>query len=204
MIISRSPKAKVFHQEDCPYVNKISKKNRKHLKIEEARKHGYCDCFFCGGLHGIYLKTQKYPDMFGEKERKYISFYYDWKNQALFMRTYMGLWKVIDDNAGEYLLYHLNSSMFDREASIAKLAARTFHRQGDVAPTQNLYNLVNYIYRHDKAKSRADGDYRKLPKKTKTQKRYYKQAKKKDRRKKLRSIDKIFKELENERRTEHG
>ena len=56
---------------------------------------------------------------------------------------------------------------------------RSYHRQTDVKPTNSLHQLINYITEHDKAKLIIMDDYRKLPKTTARQRKYYRQAERK-------------------------
>lgn len=71
-----------------------------------------------------------------------------------------------------------------------------FHRQIDVKATESLEKIVDYIAAHDRARVTIMNDYRKLPRSTKKQKRYYEAAKHKDKRKAARRVDDIFAALE--------
>ena len=75
-----------------------------------------------------------------------------------------------------------------------------YHRQGDVKPAESLAKLIRYIADHDKAKRIIMDDYRKLPRATKRQKKYYQQAEKKARRwqqgKTGKRIEELFREIE--------
>lgn len=55
---------------------------------------------------------------------------------------------------------------------------------------------MNYIVAHDRAKLTIADDYRKLPKRTNRQKKYYQLAERKDARKKMRRLDSIFAAIE--------
>lgn len=71
-----------------------------------------------------------------------------------------------------------------------------FHRQIDVKATESMEKIVDYIAAHDRAKATIMNDYRKLPRSTKKQKRYYEAAKRKDKRNAVRRVDDIFAVLE--------
>ena len=71
-----------------------------------------------------------------------------------------------------------------------------FHRQMDVKAVESMEKIVDYIVAHDRAKVTIMNDYRKLPRSTKKQKRYYEAAKRKDSRNAARRIDDIFAALE--------
>lgn len=55
---------------------------------------------------------------------------------------------------------------------------------------------MEYIIAHDRAKITIMDDYRKLPKCTKKQKKYYKAAKRSDKKQAMRRLDSIFAALE--------
>ena len=57
---------------------------------------------------------------------------------------------------------------------------------------------VNYILDHDNAKKIMATDYRNLPKQTKKQKKYYNQAKKRERKKSTRRVLELFDKIEHE------
>ena len=206
MVLSKNSRIKVYHTDYCPYFKLINKKNCSYVTSKKAEQMGYKQCSWCGGLHGIYLRAKLDNCMFGEKVRRYVRIGYDRKNKGLLFRTTIGIWRLIEDpeQKRQYLLYHHSFIEGEKQLSDLDLSKRKFHRQGDVEPTDNITGIVTYIYQHDKAKSIADGDYRKLPRKTKKQKKYYKQAKKKDFFNYMRKMDELFKQIEDERRTTNG
>lgn len=75
-----------------------------------------------------------------------------------------------------------------------------FHRQKDCAPATSLNKIIFYIAKHDKAKQIIKDDYKKLPKSTKRERKYYNHAKqkmkKRESRDKMYRLDQIYKELE--------
>ena len=71
-----------------------------------------------------------------------------------------------------------------------------FHRQKDVKQTDSLVKLVEYIDAHDKAKVVIQDDYHNLPRRTKKQKKYYKQAERKVKREAVKRMDTLFAMLE--------
>ena len=70
-----------------------------------------------------------------------------------------------------------------------------YHRQNDVLPTESLLKLIHYIVEHDKARNIILEDYKKLPQRTKKQKRYYKKAEQKARRLQIRRVDMLLDSL---------
>ena len=103
------------------------------------------------------------------KDLSELGLSYDFENQAVCFRTKIGFWKG------------------------------WFHRQVDMSTTKKLGYILKYIVDHDKAKAIMEDDWRKLPKSTKQQRRYYRQAKKRERKKSIQRVDEIFRQLENER-----
>ena len=200
MIISRNSKKKVYHQDYCPYAKRIDTKYRRSISEQKAKSKGYSACAWCGGLHGEYLLTTREPEMYGERQRKVVKISYDTKRKAMCFRTKIAFWKLVKSwNNDSYLLFHLNEDSFNPNYSDKELSNGRFHRQTDVAAFTNLdkiHGIVTYIYEHDKAKKIIENDWKKLPKKTKRQKKYYEQAKRKDRHQKLKRIDELFKEIE--------
>lgn len=204
MIVSRNSKKKIFHEPDCPYVKRISDKYRKALTLDQARSKGYRPCSWCGNTHGLYWKMTKYPKAFPEEISKMkLSFDKDWK--AICFNTGTGFWKMMwsNDEAG-YRLYHLNKDHYSTNAKDTQLMRRQFHRQKDVKTTKRIGTIVTYIFNHDKAKRIMKDDWKKLPRQTQQQKEYYNKVKKKERRKSIRRVEDIFKQLERERKNKNG
>ena len=71
-----------------------------------------------------------------------------------------------------------------------------YHVQKDVAKNQSPYNHLEYIVKHDEAKKLMQISYKKLPKVTKQQKKYYRQAENREKRNSIRRVWKLFAELE--------
>ena len=205
MIISRGRGADCYHEEWCPYAKKIGKKYRRTLNKEEARRRGYQECTWCGGMHGIYLELKRNPEQRG-KFGKNLHYYYDRKDHALCVRSEIGFWKILKNRAQDiYALYHLNSRDFSRSVGDKFLARRFFHRQSDVKVTDNISFILRYIYDHDKAKLMMwNDDIRKLPKSTKQQKRYYKHVKKMKIKKEINRVNDIFAQLKREENQKNG
>lgn len=200
MIVSRNSKKKVYHYDYCPYAKRIDKKYRRQMSVQKAKSKGYTECQWCGGLHGVYLQAMMLEEMYGVKQRKAVKIGYDLKEKAMYFRTKIAFWKLVKSwNTDNLLLFHLNEESFNPEYSDRKLLRGRFHRQTDVPGFSNfdrIGSIISYIYDHDKAKRIIDNDWRNLPKTTKRQKKYYEQARRKDRHRKLKRVDELFKELE--------
>lgn len=196
MVISKKSRDMIYHEEDCPYAKRMNKKYLRHVSIDTAKERGYHACSYCGGLHGMYLRMRDDPTFFG-RIKEGISVSYDRIDRGLCFRTKNGFWKVIIRGPVEtYKLWHLNHGHFDPELPDKILMRRTFHRQSDVKETLNIGRIIRYISDHDKAKRIMDDDWKKLPKATSKQKKYYKQAQKRAKQKENRRIDELFRKLE--------
>lgn len=189
MVISKKSSQLIYHEDDCPYAKRMDKKYKRYISSRAAIEKGYRECSYCGGLHGFYIKHVNDP---GD-----ISMFYDRKDKAICFRTDVGFWKVIAQGDPEtYRLWHLNRSDFSNTVESKFLMRRSFHRQVDVKSTLNIGKIIQYIRDHDKAKKIMKDDWKKLPKTTSKQKKYYKQAKRKARRKETQRLDELFKKLE--------
>lgn len=189
MVISKNSKDMIYHDESCPYAKRISKKYRRCKTEKSLQEKGYRACSYCGGLHGFFLKYDPTAD------DPIAS--YDRKDKALCFRTDVGFWKVLEQgDYPTYRLWHLNRKDFDPNVESKFLMRRSFHRQADVQSTLNMGKIIQYIRDHDKAKKIMADDWKKLPKTTSKQKKYYKQAKRRARRKENKRIDELFKKLE--------
>ena len=179
-VISLISKQRVYHKDGCPYVNKISKRFKKMVDIDKAEYKRYRPCKYCVGLRGWDRIFHKRP--YRRDKEKGITCWYDDRTGYIFLKTKVGFWKVYwKESIQRFLLFHRNGEL-DPEKSNRDLMRSRFHRQGDVSPTPDFDSLVNYISSHDKNKAIAEIDYRKLPRKTKQQKKIYKHYAKKAKR----------------------
>lgn len=190
---SSKPKM-VYHRPGCVYVNRMKPENRMELSRSQAEENGYISCLCCGGLHGE-VKTA--GAQFPAWEKQYdVRIDHVKKTDTLYVRTENGCWKIFSSRKadGRYVLFHRN--FYDREMSLGQAARGAYHRQSDVRPTGSLHNLVDYISKHDKAKQIIMTDYRRLPKATARQKKYYRQAERRIKRKERFRIDGLFRQIE--------
>lgn len=196
MVISKKSDQMIYHEDSCPYAKRMQKKYSRYISEGNALEKGYRPCSYCGGLHGIYLHFINDPKMYG-RFHEGLTASFDRKDKALCFRTDIGFWKIVENRrTNEYKLYHLNQGHFEKDTPDKILMRRTFHRQSDVKGTTKMTRLVQYIFDHDKAKKIMDNDWKKLPKATSKQKKYYKQAKKREQRKQSRRLDDLFRMLE--------
>ena len=116
----------------------------------------------------------------------------------LYILTDMAAWKI---SYVEYFdRYKLLHSPFDKKP-LTMVEAKTahYHVQRDVAKNQSPYNHLEYILRHDEAKKLMQVSYKKLPKVTKQQKKYYRQAENREKRNSIKRVWNLFAKLEEEK-----
>ena len=183
-------KDRIYHKMGCIYARRIKNINRKCIPDKDTRKED-CNCKYCGGLKGDVRLLAKYMN------KKNITFKYDAWSDTFYLCTDLGFWKIYwkEEERG-YLLYHKNT--YNKQMEFESAKHGNFHRQKDVKPNASLNSLVDYIIAHDKSKEIIFDDYKKLPQRTKRQKKYYKIAERKVHRHNANRVDNIFKFLEQE------
>lgn len=200
VIVSKKTRYQVYHRPECVCLSRMDKENRQVMSRQEAEATGYHTCRCCGS--GKYDGTWFTPESarFTEWEEKYhISIDFMTRNQVIYVRTNIGCWRISrSSSTGYYILFHMNNckNNYDRQMPLSQVKGRPYHRQGDVKPSETIHKLLVYIYNHDKAKVTIMDDYRKLPRNTTKQRKYYRQAKNAERRKSIKKVYAIFEELE--------
>lgn len=195
VVVSRKidKKYRIYHKFGCIYARRIKPDNRKEMSINVAERKHYHECKYCSGLQGD-VKLHKTAFETWTRKKK-ANFTYRNETDTLYIQTEIGFWKVfLKEEIGKYLLYHRNT--YSAEMSFDEAINGDFHRQYDVKATDSMEKLVEYIVAHDRAKITIMDDYRKLPRNTKKQKRYYKAAERRDRRNAVRRVDAIFATIE--------
>ena len=86
----------------------------------------------------------------------------------------------------QYRLYHLNT--FDPSLATELMKHGKFHHQSDVKLSTSPNRIIQYIIKHDEAKKIIADDYRKLPQKSRKEKKYYEIARRTDHRQKRRQL----------------
>lgn len=186
-------KNKIYHRFGCIYASRIKQDNRKEMSVEAAERKYYHPCKYCAGLCGD-VNVHKNAIATWSRKRN-LQFHYHKRSDTLYIQTEVGFWKVFQrKECGDYLLYHRNTYSPEMRFNVA--ICGDFHRQYDVKPTESMEKIVEYITAHDRAKVIIMDDYRKLPKSTKRQKKYYKAAERRDKKQAIRRLDSIFAALE--------
>ena len=113
----------------------------------------------------------------------------------LYILTDMAAWKI------SYIQYFnryklLHCPFNGKPLTMEEARTAHYHVQRDVEKNQSPYNHLEYIVKHDEAKKLMRVSYKKLPKVTKQQKKYYRQAENREKRNSIKRVWKLFAELE--------
>ena len=187
--MAANTKHPVYHTEVCPYAKRIRYKNKMILADNSPDFNNYRPCVCC-------MSDDRYL-RFWANDMKNVHKTVGVKqigNYALYVKTNAGFWKIHVDENKQFVLFHRNK--YDQDMTMKELIVGDYHRQKDVSRTYSLDKIFRYIKEHDKAKLIMDEDYRKLPTKTKKQKKYYKSAERRDKRKQVRNVFSLFDQLE--------
>lgn len=189
VVVSRTSK-QAFHENYCPYVRRIHKKNRIFISDFEAERLGYHECLFCRTAKGIVYKYRNHCE---------FEVGYDPIDEAVCFRSPVGFWKLIWSSEVEgWKLFHLNHCEFKSEASMKELMRGHFHHQWDVSPTASITKIIAYIKHHDTDYAKYGNDYHKMPTQTAQQKKYRKHAKNRAKKKSIRNVYKILDKIKME------
>ena len=113
----------------------------------------------------------------------------------LYILTDMAAWKI--SYVQYFDRYKLLHCPFDGKPLTTEEAKTAhYHVQRDVVKNQSPYNHLEYIVRHDEAKKLMQISYKKLPKVTKQQKKYYRQAENREKRNSIKRVWNLFAKLE--------
>ncbi len=113
----------------------------------------------------------------------------------LYVLTDMAAWKIA--YGYHYDWFKLLHCPFDgKPISMEEAKTAHYHVQGDVPRNQSPYKHIRYIVKHDEAKKVEQIDYKNLPQRTKKQKKYYRQAENRAKRKSVNRVLDLFAELE--------
>lgn len=111
----------------------------------------------------------------------------------LYILTDMAAWKI-SNVQHRYKLLHCP---FDgKPLTMEEAKTAHYHVQRDVVKNQSPYNHLEYIVKHDEAKKLMQISYKKLPKVTKQQKKYYRQAENREKRNSIKRVWNLFAKLE--------
>lgn len=183
---------RICHKMECMYAKRIKPDNWITMSLTQAGKRNFYECTYCAGLRGDVRIRESQLDYY---EKRGVKCTYLENRNILYMQTNVGFWKVFQDTKdGRYVLYHRNK--YNPAMEFVYATHGEFHRQHDMKKTDSLVKIIEYILAHDEAKVIMMDDYKKLPRQTKKQKKYYKQAKNRERSRQIRNVDALFAQLE--------
>ncbi len=202
VIVSMKARARVYHKRGCIYADRIQYGNRLEMRERDAEEAGYGRCRFCEGLWGSVRCMQRRPDPRGGSPwtewqgwaDQGVELTYDRWSDTLYARTSRGFWKIYYREGIGNLLYHANHCSLTDETEQLKRGA--FHRQSDVKAEPSVSKLLLYIRRHDIAMEIVDTDYRQLPRSTRRQRKYYRNAERRVQRAQKRRVNDLFSMLD--------
>ena len=120
----------------------------------------------------------------------------EYNENELYVITDIAAWKIKYDTHQEwYKLFHCPFN--DKALTMDEAKTAYYHFQYDVLFHQSPLKHLKYIVKHDRAKKIEEVDYKKLPRKTKKQKRYYRQAKNRAKRRSIARVLNLIDNLEN-------
>lgn len=177
----------IYHYSRCPT---LSDTIYTVCSLTTARKRGCVPCPICSIVNSPYrINLESLKEIGNEFKIEIVCI-----ENTIYGRTQAGLWKFFwRPDKQEYALYH--RSGFDPTMSTENLALGNFHRQSDVKPNEQISSFFYYIKEHDKVKRLLE-EGRPIPTKTKRQKKYYLQMKKRERKAAVDRLNKLFEEIE--------
>lgn len=186
-IMSRESSDMVYHRPECRYAGKIRKKNRIQMEWEDAEWKGYRPCKCCDGIEFLYKLEKERIDSYAEQSGIDV----DLKDRKIYVRTDVGCWKIIYKiREQRFILLHRN--YVSGRIALEDADKAPFHRQGDMPESGSIMQYLKYIASHDEFRQRTPRDYHKLPQDTKRQKQYYRAAKKREEKRSIRRVDRLF------------
>ena len=191
VMLSTGSSRKVYHLSGCPYERRIRPAHREEVNRSDAVHMGYRACRYCSTMRAYHRIQGWYLDSLARKHG--AEFRLVKETDTLYMRTDAGFWKIFNHGEMKYTLYHLNH--FDPQRPTERMIHGAFHRQSDLNPSASPNQILRYIIKHDEAKKIIADDYRKLPQKSRREKKYYEIAKRRDRRQKGRRLNMLLDSL---------
>lgn len=173
---STSHGEKIFHAAGCTYSGRIKIKNRNCFATQqEAREHGYRMCNCCAPIVRYMKKEQKEIEDFARKHGMKMHLY----DGELHIESGVVPWKIVVNEGSKGIsLYHGNRERYSTLEWKHGMLQHHYHRQSDITGS-SILEYLNYIYKHDRWRSSQIEEYRKLPRRTKNQKKQYQKEKKK-------------------------
>lgn len=186
-VISMESTNKIYHRPTCSHALRIKSRNRMTMSLEEAERNGCRPCKCCNSVGFIYRSELANMERFIAQ----YGFLVDLKDNAIYVRTDIASWKIVYRTYRQkFILFHCVND--GARPSLGELELIHYHRQGDIWEARSIAKCLSYIGAHDEFKMKMPDDYRKMPRDTKRQKRYYESAKRREAKKNERRLDNLF------------
>lgn len=186
-VMSRQSTSMVYHRAECRYVKQIHEKNRVKAEWEDAEWKGYRPCRCCDGTSFLYNLELEEIDLFSRQHNLDV----DLKNYKVYVRTDVGCWKIIYKRSMQkFILLHRN--YVKGHIGLDEVENAPYHRQGDMADSGSIMKYLKYIQKHDAFKKKMPTDLSQMPKDTKSQKAYYRSARRREEKRNARRLDRLF------------
>lgn len=193
VIVDMNPENKLFHSVRCLNALVLPEERKGIVTKHEALEMGFCACPDCHSLTGAY--DIHVGELYYLEEKEGVEIRYLDNKDTLFIRTDVGFWKIFAyQDTGDFALFHRNC--YDKDATFLRLTYGNFHRQHDAKQTDSLMKLIYYVINHDKAKKIIAEDYRKLPQRTRRERKYYRIARNRNRKQQIYRVDALFRQIE--------
>ena len=196
-------------------LSELSQEIRLYLEEwdEKLQKDVWIDMEDAGGSKNLkkamrYIVKEERVAFYPCKYRKYaIGIEYlakkrgvqiEFDDTDLYILTDIAAWKIsYVEYFDRYKLLHCPFN--EKPLTMEEAKTAHYHVQRDVVKNQSPYNHLEYIVRHDEAKKLMQVSYKKLPKVTKQQKKYYRQAENREKRNSMKRVWNLFAKLEEEK-----
>lgn len=185
-----SMETNIYHKPHCHHAKKIRDKNKMVMDPKAAKSYGYRSCKCCNSMNFSYGDERHSIDYFERKKGMEFNF----KGGMLYVKTNIGCWKLIYSRSMErFALYHRNRS--GQEVDFVNPENEHYHLQKDQAYFTSINAALNYIYDHDKYREAEQQGYKVI---VFSNKKYQKQAEKRERRKQKNRVDYLFRMIESQ------
>lgn len=196
---SNTSKSKLFHYENCRYTANILQENKIVFKDkQDARSNGYIHCSNCSIVYKSYKQNKVNIDDFLRMNN--LKMYLE--DDSMYIENTFSSWKITtEDNSEELKLFHGNTESYYLLEKRDGHIIHNYHVQ-KYKGNKDILSILKYIIDHDNWKSdHVINSYKKLPTKTKNQKKAYRKAKKRAKRIEIRNlynlIDRVSLETKN-------
>lgn len=196
VVASKSARSKVFHYPSCKFVSTILKDNLITFKNkDEARKKGYRHCVYCSRIIKYYEENKKEIDSFIKSNG--LKMYID--DDSMYIDNIFYSWKITISPTGyNVILYHANTETYNSLKVKNGHFQHNYHLQ-KYKDAPDIMHILQYIVNHDNWKISSLDNYKKMPKRTKRQKKEYYKARRKSNRIKIRNLHNFLDKLSLER-----